>query len=74
MEVHRALDRSEASIASFRKGDAEIHEGGLIEDSTEHAFHVLKLLSFERKLQVAINIFAQHGDNAEDSVVRSFAR
>jgi hypothetical protein len=71
VEVHRALDRTDTSISSFGRSDADVHKGELIEDSTEHAFHVLKILPFERKLSVATNIFDQHGDRDSGLIVRS---
>jgi hypothetical protein len=65
------LDRTETSISSFGRGDAELHQADLIEDSAQHAFHVLKILPFERKLAVAVNILAQHGDRDSGRLVRS---
>lgn len=64
------MDRTETSISSFGRGDAELHQADLIEDSSQHAFHVLKILPFERKLAVAINILAQHGDRDNGRLVR----
>lgn len=69
MEIHRALDRSEASISTFRCGDEIMHQGSGIEGSYEYAFHVLKVLSFERKLAVGTNIVTQHGDRDEGQIV-----